>query len=130
MAKNKKKQSKKDGVSEYFLDEAAQSLKKFRKVTKEIGKLSTGQKVAGGVALLAAGLTYWAKKQSEAGTGTTSASTAKPSPDAKAAEATLATLKDAPAKKEAPAKPSSPTDLLATGLMKAVAQSKRSRKSK
>jgi hypothetical protein len=62
MAKDKKKHSKKDDVSDDLLDVAAMSIKKFRKVTKEIGKLSTGQKIAGGIALAAAGLTYLAKQ--------------------------------------------------------------------
>lgn len=56
----KKKHSKKDGISEDILDVAAMSLKKFRKVTKEISKLSTGQKIAAGIALAAAGLAYLA----------------------------------------------------------------------
>lgn len=64
MAKNKKKHSKKDKASGDILDAAAQSLKKFRKVTKQIGKLSTGQKLVGGLALAAAGLTYLAQQQS------------------------------------------------------------------
>ena len=63
MAKDKKKHSKKDKVSAGILDAATLSVRKFRKVTKEIGKLSTGQKLVGGAALLAAGLTYLAKKQ-------------------------------------------------------------------
>lgn len=62
MGKGKKKHSKKDQVSEDLLGAAALSIKKFRKVTKEITRLSTGQKVVGGFALLAAGLTYWATK--------------------------------------------------------------------
>ncbi|HEX8659069.1 MAG TPA: hypothetical protein VF690_16125 [Hymenobacter sp.] len=68
MAKDKKKHAKKDKsqVSDHILDAAALSLKKYRKVTKEIGKLSTRQKVVGGIALLAAGLTYLAKKQESA----------------------------------------------------------------
>ena len=62
MGKNKKKHSKKDGLSDNILDVAALSLKKFRKVTKEIGRLSTGQKLVGGAALLAAGLAYLANQ--------------------------------------------------------------------
>jgi hypothetical protein len=62
MAKGKKKHSKKDDVSDDLLDVAALSIKKFRKVTKEIGKLSTGQKIVGGLALAVAGLTYLAKQ--------------------------------------------------------------------
>ena len=60
MGKGKKKKSKKDQPSEDLLVGAALSIKKFRQVTKQITKLSTGQKVVGGIALLAAGLTYWA----------------------------------------------------------------------
>ena len=62
MGKNKKKHSKKNDLSGNVLDVAALSLKKFRKVTKEIGRLSTGQKLVGGVALLAAGLAYLASQ--------------------------------------------------------------------
>jgi hypothetical protein len=68
MAKDKKKHSKKDEVSDDLLDMAAMSIKKFRKVTKEIGKLSTGQKIVGGLALAAAGLTYLAKQPSATAT--------------------------------------------------------------
>ena len=64
MAKNKKKHSTKDKISEDILGAVAQSLKKFRKVTRQIGKLSTGQKLVGGLALAAAGLTYLARQQS------------------------------------------------------------------
>jgi|GEM_PF-4304256 len=76
MPKDKKKHAKKDELSDDILDVAHASLKKFRKVTKEIGKLSTGQKLVGGIALLAAGLTYLAKQQADeatAGDASTSA---------------------------------------------------------
>ncbi|MBF9141807.1 hypothetical protein [Hymenobacter properus] len=66
MAKDKKKKHKKDDVSEDILDVAALSIKKFRKVTKEIGKLSTGQKLVGGIALVAAGLAYLAAQETDA----------------------------------------------------------------
>ena len=72
MGKNKKKHSKKNDLSGNMLDVAALSLKKFRKVTKEIGRLSTGQKLVGGVALLAAGLAYLAS-QDDAPAATTPA---------------------------------------------------------
>jgi hypothetical protein len=66
MPKDKKKHSKKkDELSDDLLDMAALSLKKFRKVTKEISKLSTGQKLVGGIALVAAGLTYLAQQQTD-----------------------------------------------------------------
>jgi hypothetical protein len=68
MAKDKKKHSKKgkkDEVSEDILDTAALSIKKFRKVTKQIGKLSTGQKLVGGIALVAAGLAYLATQDTD-----------------------------------------------------------------
>ena len=64
MPKDKKKHSKKDEVSEDILDLAHASVKKFRKVTREIGKLSTGQKLVGGIALAAAGLAYLAARDS------------------------------------------------------------------
>ena len=66
MAKDKKKDSKKDPVAENLLDVARTSLKKFRKVTREISRLSTGQKLVGGLALAAAGLTYLATLDSDA----------------------------------------------------------------
>jgi hypothetical protein len=65
MAKSKKKNAKKDTVADDMLDVAVLSIKKFRKVTKEIGKLSTGQKLVGGLALLATGLTYLAKSRTD-----------------------------------------------------------------
>ncbi|GAA4348926.1 hypothetical protein GCM10023185_05300 [Hymenobacter saemangeumensis] len=58
MGKGKKKHSNKETVSGDLLDAAVLSVKKFRKVTREIGKLSTGQKLLGGAALVAAGLLY------------------------------------------------------------------------
>ena len=66
MAKDKKKHPKKDKASEDLLDAAAQSLKKFRKVTKQLSKLSTGQKLVGGLALAAAGLAYLATREPDA----------------------------------------------------------------
>ena len=63
MGKDKKKRSKKDKASNDMLEVAAQSLKKFRKVTKEIAKLSTGQKLVGGLAIAAAGLAYLATRE-------------------------------------------------------------------
>ncbi|HEX8327890.1 MAG TPA: hypothetical protein VF629_10140 [Hymenobacter sp.] len=66
MGKGKKKHSKKEEVTEDILDVAAISVRKFRKVTKEIHKLSTGQKIVGGLALVAAGLAYLAKQESDA----------------------------------------------------------------
>ena len=65
MGKDKKKHSKKDKASDDLLDIAALSLRKFRKVTKEISRLSTGQKLVGGLALAAAGLTYLATRETD-----------------------------------------------------------------
>lgn len=65
MGKDKKKRSKKNEVAQGILDVAAISVQKFRKVTKEIGKLSTGQKLVGGLTLVAAGLTYLAKQNAD-----------------------------------------------------------------
>ncbi|MGY2132972.1 hypothetical protein ACW9KT_12140 [Hymenobacter sp. HD11105] len=64
MGKGKKKGSKKiKKLEKDVLDVAAESVRKFRRVTKEIGKLSTTQKVFGGVGLLAAAITYLTNKQ-------------------------------------------------------------------
>ena len=65
MGKGNKKHSKKDKGSEDILDVVALSLKKFRKVSKEISRLSTGQKLVGGLALAAAGLTYLATRETD-----------------------------------------------------------------
>ena len=65
MGKDKKKRSKKDKASNDMLEVAAQSLKKFRKVTKEIAKLSTGQKLVGGLAIAAASLAYLATRETD-----------------------------------------------------------------
>ncbi|MEL5994751.1 hypothetical protein [Hymenobacter segetis] len=65
MGKDKKKHSKKDKASEDILDAVALSLKKFRKVTKEISRLSTGQKVVGSLVLAAAGLVYLATRETD-----------------------------------------------------------------
>ncbi|MBU6120642.1 hypothetical protein [Hymenobacter siberiensis] len=65
MGKDKKKHSKKDKASDDMLEVAAQSLKKFRKVTRQISKLSTGQKLVGGLALAAAGLAYLAARKTD-----------------------------------------------------------------
>ncbi|TGE27435.1 hypothetical protein [Hymenobacter metallicola] len=81
-----KKKPKKNQQHDDLLGNAAKSLKKFRKVTRNVTKLTTGQKVVGGIALLAAGLTYLAKKQSQ------SPQPAADTPDAQAAEAHLTAL--------------------------------------
>ena len=65
MAKDKKKHSKKNDLSDDLLDTVALSIKKFRKVTKEIAKLSTGQKLVGGLAIAAAGLAYLATRETD-----------------------------------------------------------------
>lgn len=66
MGKHKHKHSKKDTVSDDILDAAAISIKKYRKVTNEIAKLSPGQKLVGGLMLLAAGYFYLDKVKSAA----------------------------------------------------------------
>lgn len=60
MSKHKKKHSKKtkDAVPDDMFEVAAQSVKRFRKVTNEIAKLSLGQKLVGSLVLVAAGLIY------------------------------------------------------------------------
>ncbi|RYU78112.1 hypothetical protein [Hymenobacter persicinus] len=65
MGKHKKKHSKKDDVAEDLFDAAALSVRKFRKVTDEIAKLSPGQKLVGGLALLAGGLLYLNKLKND-----------------------------------------------------------------
>lgn len=84
MSRDKKKHSKKDAASADLLDLAHASLKKFRKVTREIGKLSTGQKLVGGLALAAAGLAYLAARDSsdDAAAPLTVAAVAEPVPSA------------------------------------------------
>ncbi|GAB2476695.1 hypothetical protein GCM10011375_21160 [Hymenobacter qilianensis] len=64
MGKGKKKGSKKAKKLERdALDVAAESIRKYRRVSKEIGKLSTTQKIVGGIGLLAAAIAYVANKQ-------------------------------------------------------------------
>jgi len=69
MAKHKKKQAKKDSVPDNFLDVTALSIKKYRKVTNEIAKLSPVQKLVGGLALLAAGYVYLNKVKNDNSAG-------------------------------------------------------------
>ena len=84
MAKDKKNRSKQGKKPSSLLDAAATSLKKFRRVARHVTKLSTGQKVVGGLALVAAGVTYLVNKQTDAD------STAATMPNAAAAEASSA----------------------------------------
>ena len=58
MSKSKKKDSKKSKGSSDLLDTATLGLKKYRRFAKQIKKLSTTQKVVGGLALLAAGYAF------------------------------------------------------------------------
>lgn len=76
--KKNKKHSKKDMGSTHILDLTRIIIKKFRKVTREIGKLSPGQKLMGSLAVAAAGLAYLAARDSsdEAATPTTDSSRA------------------------------------------------------
>ena len=55
MSKNKPKGSKKSKASNDLLDAATVGLKKFRRFAKQVNKLSTTQKLIGGLAVLAAG---------------------------------------------------------------------------
>lgn len=69
MGKHKKKKHLKqieDAVPDDVLDAAVVSIKKFRKITNEIAKLSTGQKLLGGVVLAAAGLIYLDQRKGSA----------------------------------------------------------------
>jgi hypothetical protein len=65
MSKKKKKGANSGVDADDLLDMAALAVKRFRRVTKEIGKLSTGQKIVGGLALVAAGLTYLAQQDGD-----------------------------------------------------------------
>lgn len=68
MGKNKKKKhAKSHGISDDLIDSTAMSIKRFRKITNEISKLSTGQKLVGSMALLAAGYLYYDKVKREGG---------------------------------------------------------------
>ena len=113
MGKNKKKKIKE--VALHPLDAAADSLKKFRRVTKQIRKMSLGQKLLGGAALLAMALTYLAKYEDEQRTARASAEDEQPEPaDAPSQEesaarrlaAAAAEAPAAPKKRKRPARPS------------------------
>ena len=86
MKKTKKQKAGKTGKTT-LLGGAAKSLKKLGKGTsKGFGGLSTTQKVVGGAALVALGLSYLNKRRSQ---GDAAATT---NPDAAAAEESLASL--------------------------------------
>jgi hypothetical protein len=72
--KDKKKKSKQiqDALPEDVLDAAVLSIKKFRKITNEISKLSLGQKMVGGLVLAAAGLIYLDQRKGDDGAGSRS----------------------------------------------------------
>ena len=55
MSKNKPKDSKKNKASGDLLDSATLGLQQFRRFAKQVQKLSTTQKIVGGLAVLAAG---------------------------------------------------------------------------
>ncbi|RAK68171.1 hypothetical protein [Hymenobacter edaphi] len=61
----KHKKNKKDSVSDNLLDATALSIKKYRKVTNEIAKLSPLQKLVGGLAVAAAGYYYLKNLQND-----------------------------------------------------------------
>ncbi|HEX8504500.1 MAG TPA: hypothetical protein VF630_03960 [Hymenobacter sp.] len=81
MKKNKKN---KTGKKKSLFSGTAKSLKKLG---TGFGGLSTVQKVAGGAALVALGLNYWNKRRNK-----TTASEAPTTPDASAAEESLAAM--------------------------------------
>ena len=85
MKKNKKNKADKKGL----LGGAAKSLKKLKKGTaNSIGGLSTTQKVVGGAALVAFGLSYLAKRRGNSDTLASGTS------DATAAEQNLSALEE------------------------------------
>ena len=55
MSKNKPKRTKENKASGDLLDAATVILRKFRRVAKQANKLSTTQKIVGGLAVLAGG---------------------------------------------------------------------------
>ncbi|UOQ68915.1 hypothetical protein [Hymenobacter volaticus] len=78
--KNKKgKKSKPAPAAEGFNGLLAQ-FNTVKDLRRQVGELSTGQVVVGGVALLAAGLTYWAKQRANTPSVTSVAPTASPVP--------------------------------------------------
>jgi hypothetical protein len=88
MKKTKKQKPAKTG-KKTMLGGAAKSLKKLGKgTTKGLGGLSTTQKVVGGAALVALGLSYLNKRFGKGATPNGS------NPDAVAAEESLASLDD------------------------------------
>ena len=84
MGEKKKKHSKKDAPSADVLGGAHLALKRFRKVTKQVSKLSTGQKIVGGLAVAAAGLAYLASQNTAALATDASATPADAAPPAAA----------------------------------------------
>ncbi|GAC1383895.1 MAG: hypothetical protein NVS3B25_30860 [Hymenobacter sp.] len=66
MGKGPKKRPPKAALSAGLLDVAAVTLKKFRRVTKQVRHLSTTHKVFGGMALLGVGLAYLVSRPQEA----------------------------------------------------------------
>ena len=59
MSNNKPKGSKRNKASDDLLDAATDGLKKFRRFAKQVQKLSTAQKIVGGLAVLAAGYAFF-----------------------------------------------------------------------
>ena len=82
MSKSKRKGFKNSKPASELLDSAALGLKKFRRFAKQVKKLSTSQKVVGGLALLAAGYAFISNSTQGGGAAEALASNEPNAPDA------------------------------------------------
>jgi hypothetical protein len=82
MSKANKKQLKKRAFAPELLGQAAHSLRKFRRVTKQVSRLSTAQKLLGGLALVAASVAYLRTRAAEASPRRTARTAPAPNPAA------------------------------------------------
>ena len=105
MSKKKTKGSKKDKASGDLLDTATGELKKLRRFAKQVKKLSTTQKIVGGLAVLAAGYALITNRSADEGPAEALALN-EPTP-APAALSTPNPMPPAPASKPRRAKPGS-----------------------
>ena len=82
MSKNKNKGFKQEKSSTDLFDSATVELKRFRRFAKQVNRLSTTQKVVGGLALLAAGYAFFSTTALGGGAGKAPASDEPDTPDA------------------------------------------------
>ena len=81
MSKNKNKGFKQEKSSTDLFDSATVELKRFRRFAKQVNRLSTTQKVVGGLALLAAGYAFFSTAALGGGAGKAPASDEPDTPD-------------------------------------------------